>query len=183
MNRESAATHREGYLVPGEYNVVARASRDVESLMLAHATPLTRDGAKRLAAAVARAFNAPEHRLMFVARNGQFASAPKRRMETRKYADGTYLTHWRTGKPRKRLAVVRDAAGAVVWENRVSLPRQTRAHATPDGPWHGLRVGVVLHEYSHLLDYARRKTTRHDATFTAVLDELVAWWVRTCGGV
>lgn len=169
MNLESTLTYSQGQLVRGEYNVVARASRDVEALMLVHALPITRRDAKALAARVLHAHGLNDVVVGFTSSAGNFRFGAKGRMVPLKGYDGQPLYHWRTGKPRKRRALVRDAAGAIVYQSSISLPRRPYDPQTGGG----LRVGLVLHECAHAIDYSRRKRSPHDATFTAILDGLI----------
>ena len=168
---ENEETYRDGPIVLGEYNCVVRASRDPEALLLVHSTPLTRAEAQRLADEVARTFNAGDHVVMYSSRRkfGQFHVFYKCR-----------IVPWFTrsdGKVRKRREYVRDANGKHVLEARITFPPKPRAAATAEQlAWDGLRVGLVLHEYAHLLDWRERKTTDHGPKFTAKLDMLVAWW-------
>lgn len=169
---ENAETHAgSGPLAPGEYNCVVRASCDPERLLLVHATPLTRTEARVLAAEITRAFDVPSHRLIFSKRNGGFRHKYVRR-----------LVPWFTradGSVRKQRQVVRDELGRAQLEYVISLPPKPRIPACAAAGqtlYAGIRAGVVLHEYAHLLDYVQRNRSDHGPQFTAQLDRLAAWW-------
>ncbi len=51
----------------------------------------------------------------------------------------------------------------------ISLPTQSG----PDRSGRGLRLGLVLHEYAHVLQCVRQNVTNHGAAFVNVFDELL----------
>jgi len=167
--------------VPGEYDHVARASADVEALRRAHATPITRDEATRmlhrLAAQHLPAADALSLVIRWGTRRGRGGRMAPRKRVLRTYVDGSPVLHWRTGKPRYRVAQTGPSvpfvslpstlmpAPGLVEATRVT--RSGRRYSTMC-----LRVGLVLHEFAHVMN-AR---DGHGPAFVARLDSLVAAW-------
>lgn len=165
--------------VPGEYESVAKRSADVDALRRAHLTPIDRHDAERMLRALAAQYLTAADALTFVIRWGTRRGRGGRLMLRKRVAlvhpDGSPMLHWRTGKPRYRLRV--SASGSVPY---VGLPSEPM---TEGGHWWGatksgkrstsrLRVGLVLHEFAHVLN----PRDGHSDAFVARLDKLVSEW-------
>ncbi len=159
-------------MIAGEYNHVAHGSRDMAALQEAHATSITRPEAERMLRDLAARHLAPEQAAALVIRWGSRSGrggthAPRKRVPWYTRSDGTV-----------RYRMVRT--GALV--PYVSLPTTPMA---VDGLWWGptpkgkpfratsrLRVGLVLHEFAHVIV----PKAGHGPWFVGVLDNLVEEW-------
>lgn len=155
-------TAREPLLIPGEYNVVTRASRDADALLAAHATPCTKAEARALLAALQVQHGVLNLKVTITTRCRRGRGGVKRKRDYSAVSLGS--SPW-------------DAP----WGPRVpfvTLPAVPRKLASSTcGNFAGLRVGLVLHEFAHVL----RPWDGHNAKFTACLDDLVEWWVNRGG--
>ena len=150
--------------VPGEYNKVVAQSADVPALLRAHQTPISRRDAEQMLLRLADRYNVTGLRIKWGAKGGR-AGVLKFRTNVRavRAVDGA----------RVRVPVF------YVYPY-VNLPTQSM---TLGGPWWDyfagkslLRVGLVLHEFAHVVVVARDFTGGHGSQFVAALDGLVSEW-------
>ena len=153
---------------PGEYQLVARQSRDVASLRRAHETPCTRTKAESMIRALADEMLPPIDalalRVMWGTKRGRGGWLVERKREVRyvcKVTGRTYYRMRRTGRvtPYISLPTLPMEQGGPWWDGRSSR----------------LRVGLVLHEFAHVLTF--EDDGYHGSIFTAALDDLVARWI------
>jgi hypothetical protein len=154
-------------LCPGEYNWVARQSRSLAALRRAHETPCARAEAEAMICALARqmlpAADALALRILWGTRRGRGGVLVERKREIR------YVCPL-TGRPKYRMRRTGRLAPYI------SLPR---IPMVAGGPWlvegsSRLRVGLVLHEFAHVLTFDDDRS--HGEIFTAALDDLVERW-------
>jgi len=156
-------------LCPGEYPWVASESRDTAALRRAHETPCTKAEAEALIRALAcellPAADALSLRLTWGSNRGRGGILKERKREIR----GVF-----GGRTRYRL---RDTGRSMPYVSLPDVPMEK------GGPWlvdgsSRLRVGLVLHEFSHVLAI-RDEQEEHDGhgpIFVAKLDALVWLW-------
>jgi hypothetical protein len=144
------------FLIPGEYDSVARQSCNKDRLRKAHETPCTESQAYFLIAIM--------HEKYF---KGQAAPIVRLRapMKGKKGARG-----WGGVK-------IKDG----IRRGYISLPKTPMAD--PKSPWGFLRIGLVCHEFAHALEMLKFCDTNHGIRFTVILDTLLAeteqfWSVR-----
>jgi len=153
---------------PGEYAWVARESRDIAALRRAHETPCTRVEAEALIRALARellpAADAVALRLTWGSKRGRGGYLAERKREVRFRCEVTGRTYYRTRRTGR-------------FTPYISLPRVPLEPGR--GWWDGgssrLRVGLVLHEFAHVLAF-RDEEGGHGPIFVAKLDALVWLW-------
>lgn len=182
-----------GPLVPGEYDQVARASSDLAALRLAHSTPITKKAACAMLASLAAEYLSPADASAMVVKWGATrgrggwhvpstmvpvlspTGEPYRRAIWDRVT-GSYVP----GKVRMRRKLTRGPDGRCLMVPYVALPSNPMG---PDGAWHTgrtslLRVGLVLHEFAHVLTVRQcGRYNPHGQTFTDCLDRLIAAWV------
>lgn len=179
-------------LIGGEYDMVSRASANFAALKTAHETPITRKDAASLLRALALEHLGPVVGADLVIRWGatrgrggwhtvttmvpvlKFDGTPVHTLRWDR-GTGSYVA----GRARKRRQYTRGADGRYVSVPYIALPSHPMA---PGGLWHDargrslLRVGLVLHEFAHVLTVRQCRHNPHGPVFTACLDRLVAAW-------
>jgi hypothetical protein len=172
-------------LIAGEYDHVSRASADLEALRDAHGTKITRAEASALLAYLCAQHDVEDLETRWSSRCGRASHGPKYQQEKRIAYYRISPTISLNGAPvqepvyRKRRVYVRDAAGKLAMYIRVSLPKDQTAG-------YGLRVGVVLHEFAHILNHLRdggMNRCGHGPLFVGRLDALVAAWRQRTGRI
>lgn len=179
--------------IPGEYGHVAAASADPDALRHAHATPCTPDEAKDMLRTLCEAHGVTGLRLLWGSKRGRGGLRPRRvRVLTHSYtrSDGTVRNYYKL-----RRAQTADG-GWVPAQPYISLPRvpspeygkvevrvpftRKRRGLVQSGvrSQMALRVGLVLHEFAHVLMLGRGD---HGRDFVSKLDALVAWWADSTG--
>lgn len=136
-------------LCPGEYETVAARSMNLARLRRAHNTPCDHALAFTLVAIMHEV-----HKQDYVAGKGIIPKVHFRRSKLGRKRSFSY-TNTKTGQKTLRLP----------HEEMIYNPS---VHKSPTGR---LRVGVVIHEYAHLLTV--KKTDNHGHLFTSVLDQLL----------
>lgn len=161
-------------IIDGEYDMVSRASQDVDALRLAHQTPITPKDARALIATMAARVGITADRLeVRIGKckrgRGGIRTTYKRvvRMEYTR-SDGSVKKLYRRVYDRE-----------VLWISLPSIPGQT----TATGGWY-LRTGLVLHEFAHMVlghvgSHRLVNAAGHGPLFTWILDGLVAEWKST----
>lgn len=158
--------------IPGEYSSVAAKSADATALLRAHLTPISKTDATAMLHKLAGAYGLPTLKIRWGAKRGRGGILGLR---TREVA-GTRYSYGPDGsvieKPRYRM---RRTGQSVPY---VALPSQSM---TLGGYWWGdkgslLRVGLVLHEFTHVLVAMRHNYGGHGPEFVRTLDDLVNAW-------
>lgn len=184
----------EPLLIGGEYNEVSRASADFAALKLAHETPITRREADAMLRALAVEHLGPVDgaalMIRWGARRGRGGWHVLSTMVPVLKLDGTpaHTLRWDreqqsyvAGKVRKRRQLLRGPDGKCRRVPYVALPS---VPMVAGGPWHDprgqsyLRVGLVLHEFAHVLTVPYCRYAPHGPIFVACLDRLVEAWMR-----
>jgi len=147
----------------GEYDWVACESRDLPALVRVHSTPCTCEEATALLSELARQHlptaEANAFRVQWGSKRGRGGYLALRKREVRFVCPVTGRAHYRMSK-----------IGQVPY---VSLPKIPMKQG---GPWKdSLRVGLVLHEFAHVLTIDNDQW--HGKVFTKSLDDLVAAWI------
>lgn len=161
-------------LIDGEYDMVSRASADVDSLRRAHETPISVSEARAMLAELCERTGVTV-RVRFGCKSGRASKRPVyRRIPYCSIA--TRRRYYR-----------REYTGTM--ELLISLPKEPKGQASRG--W-GLRAGLVLHEFAHAAIEANRAgamfgawangntygmaAASHGPWFTWMLDGLVADW-------
>jgi len=130
-------------LIPGEYDVVSKASLNPARLRASHETSCTPETAYFLIAVM--------HDHLF----GNKVRAPFVRLR----------------KPRAGQHKARGWGGVKNGRGYVSLPETPMVNKA--NPYGRLRVGLVVHEYTHAAEMLKFGDTSHGARFTMLLDSLL----------
>jgi hypothetical protein len=151
-------------IVPGEYDMVSRASRDVDALRLAHATPINRKEATKLLRTLAEHYLPLEHRADFRiviggTKRGRGGFILERKRAIRYWRgesapgamDGTPV--YRMARTGRRLAYVGLPSAEMI-----------------NGSWFVagsacLRLGLVLHEFAHVMCCSKGRNVGHGPMF------------------
>lgn len=161
-------------LIDGEYDMVTRASQDVDALREAHQTPITK-----------RAAEAMLHDLCAMA-GIDFASVAWRWAKNARGQAGTrhvYRREVRLSYQRSD-GTTKHCYRRIYVRTSLCMTLPTRAgERTETGGWY-LRVGLVLHEFTHMVlahvgDSRLVNLASHGPLFTWLLDGLVAEWKST----
>ena len=141
-------------IIPGEYDVVSRASLNQKRLRLAHATGCN--------AAMAYFLIAVMHEKAF---------------------PNTEMPIVKLRAPRQGKVSARGWGGKKGERGYVSLPKTPYNPMTHSQPYGFLRIGLVCHEYAHAMEMLRFGTSDHGARFTMILNSLLhdteQYWNRT----
>jgi hypothetical protein len=182
--------------IPGEYEMVTRQSVNVDALRAAHTTSCTVKEATAMLRSLATQYLTPEQaddlKLVFGGTKrgrGGFIAVRKRKFwfmsngrtegPYASYVNGEPILGPASGKPRYRMEKVRLENGCMKLVPYIGLPRVPMVN----GVWWSvkgscLRVGLVLHEFAHVMSACKVGGKGHGPVFVNTLDLLVAVWMR-----
>lgn len=74
-----------------------------------------------------------------------------------------------------KISFTRKYGCAKLWSNEICLPKYILPESTNTLIGY-LRVGLVIHEFAHLMAYSMFRSYKHDRNFVTVLDSLLTFW-------